>query len=316
MREKRNHSVRSSSLQSREPRKKYFLVYEGVETEPIYFDALSKYMDYSRISPLIDMVPIIRGISKEGWSNPQKLLNGFIADLHASMAGTITYNTLIDCIVNEACPDQVSPMTLCKSLKAIFKTSFEVKDLDSSVPVPEIESICKRIEDETELSRLVETIPKIIKEYAITFDPKYDRIGFVIDRDKHSFKVSEGNNQYEYVLSKCFENDFGFFLSNPCFEFWLLLHFQEIKNLDQEKLLDNPKLNSDGKLSKNGKTYTERELGKLLPGYKKNRFDIEALMTRIDIAIQQEKDYCEDPEKLENHIGSRIGILIQELREM
>lgn len=59
-----------------------------------------------------------------------------------------------------------------------------------------------------------------------------------------------------------------------------------------------------------------REKRNLLPGYKKNRFDIEALMTRIDIAIQQEKDYCEDPEKLENHIGSRVGILIQELREM
>lgn len=65
MREKRDHSVRTSVSQSIEPRKKYFLVYEGIETEPIYFDALKKCTEYSRISPLIDMIPIVKGITKK-----------------------------------------------------------------------------------------------------------------------------------------------------------------------------------------------------------------------------------------------------------
>lgn len=314
MREKRNHSVRSSVLQSREPRKKYFLVYEGIETEPIYFDALKTCTKYSRINPLIDMVPIIKGITKKGLSNPKRLIDGFLADLEASQAGSVTYNTLIDCIVENACPDQMSDKSLCNILKAICTSSLNIKDLDSAIPKGDINSICSKIEEESELVRLVETIPDIIKEYSSTFDSQYDCIGFIIDRDRDSFIAREGNNQYQYVLNKCIEKNFGFFITNPCFEYWLLLHFEEANDLDKELLLSNPKINANGEPSKNGKRYTERELKKLLPGYKKSCFKADLLMPKIDLAIQNEEAGCEDVQKLEYTVGSRIGILIQELR--
>ena len=35
---------------------------------------------------------------------------------------------------------------------------------------------------------------------------------------------------------------------------------------------------------------------------------------RIDTAIQNEKKYCEDEAELEPAVGSRIGVLIRELR--
>lgn len=314
MRERRDHSVRTTSLQPKEPRKKYFLVYEGVETEPIYFDALVKCKEYSRINPLIDMVPIIRGISKEGWSNPYKLMNGFLADLQANDEGTVTYNTLIDCIVDEACPGHVSPKVLCKSLKAILTGSIGVADLESPVPVDSIEDICDKIESETELTKLVDNIPKIIKEYAITYQAGLDKICFVIDRDKQSFVKNEHTDQYSYVLSKCRENNFGFYLTNPCFEYWLLLHFEETSLLDKTLLLENSKINALGVPSRNGKSFTERELSKLLPGFKKDSYDAESLMPKIDIAISQEESLCENPEELEYSLGSRVGLLIKELR--
>ncbi|MBQ0064667.1 MAG: RloB domain-containing protein [Firmicutes bacterium] len=314
MRERRNHSVRTAALQPKEPRKKYFLVYEGVETEPIYFEALVKCKEYSRINPLIDMVPIIRGVSKEGWSNPYKLMKGFLADLQACDEGTVTYNTLIDCIVDEARPGHVSKNSLYKSLKAIFTGSIGVTSLEDPVPVDRIKDICNKIESETELTKLVDTIPQIIKEYAITYQAGLDKICFVIDRDKHSFVKNERIDQYGYVLSKCKENNFGFYLTNPCFEYWLLLHFEETSLLDKIALLENQKINASGVPSRNGKTFTERELNKVLPGFKKDNYDAESLMPRIDIAIRQEESLCESPEELEYSLGSRVGLLIKELR--
>lgn len=314
MREKRDHSVRTPALKSAEPRRKYFLVYEGMETEPVYFDALQRCTEYSLINPMIDMVPILRGQSKEGWSNPYKLFNGFMADLAASSAGTVTYNTLIDCIIDEHCPDQVSPKALYKLLKAICTQVLGVQNLEQAVPKGEIETICSQIEAATDLTQLVDTIPGIISEYSITYVPGLDRICFVIDRDKHSFVKSETKDQYGYVMQKCRENGFGFFLSNPNFEYWLLLHFEEAMTLDQSELIENRKYNSRGEVSASGKNYTEIQLNKLLPGFKKSKYDAESLMPRVDLAIAQEKMVCEDEAELEHTVGSRVGILIQELR--
>lgn len=65
MREKRNHSVRILPIEPRESKRKFFLVYEGTETEPIYFEGLRRYSAFSKVSPLIEMVPIIRGQSEK-----------------------------------------------------------------------------------------------------------------------------------------------------------------------------------------------------------------------------------------------------------
>ena len=58
------------------------------------------------------------------------------------------------------------------------------------------------------------------------------------------------------VLKTCREKGFRFYVSNPCFEFWLLLHFDEVFDLDRDKLLENPQVTAK-------RRYTEHELRKL-----------------------------------------------------
>lgn len=96
-------------------------------------------------------------------------------------------------------------------------------------------------------------------------------------------------------------------MTNPCFEFWLLLHFDEVFCLDRDKLLENPQITSK-------RRYTEYELRKLLPGYTKSKYNVEALMSRVDKAVQNEKKFCEDIVKLEYEAGSNVGRLIEELK--
>lgn len=109
------------------------------------------------------------------------------------------------------------------------------------------------------------------------------------------------------MKNKCKEKGFGFYLTNPCFEFWLLLHFDDVKTLDEEKLLNNPKVSSR-------RRYTEQELRNRMKNYAKSSYDTTWFMNRIDIAVENEKDYCEDENMLEYSIGSRVGMLIEEMR--
>ena len=123
--------------------------------------------------------------------------------------------------------------------------------------VTDMEKTCTELlgilTEETEITHVVDDVSKIIKEQAITYAEGLDKICFIIDRDRESFVSHPGNDQYSYVLNKCKDNDFGFYLSNPCFEFWLLLHFDEVVNLDMEQLLENPKITSK-------RRYTEQQL--------------------------------------------------------
>ena len=97
------------------------------------------------------------------------------------------------------------------------------------------------------------------------------------------------------------------YITNPCFEFWLLLHFDEVFDLDQDKLLENPKITAN-------RRYVEQELRRIWPGYKKSSYRAEELVKNIDNAINNEKKFCENVEELENSVGSNIGKLIIDMR--
>ena len=267
------------------------------------------------ISPLIELIPLVRSFGETGWSNPKKILDRVIRDVEESKTGSITYETLInrimDCFIEEKLiiTSKKQADSISKTLKWICEEKLH-KLLTESVD--DIESKCKTIvellQQESELINVVGDIAKIIKNSGITYSEGFDKICLIVDRDRKSFVSNPGNNQYEYVLNKCKENNFGLYVTNPCFEFWLLLHFDEVHTIDKPQLLKNKKI------SKN-KCFVEQELKKLLDGYKKSSYKAEELVRKIDKAIANEKNFCEDLEGLENKIGSNIGVLIEELRK-
>ena len=55
-----------------------FLYMRGSETEVIYFDAVRSLRGDIGINPLIELIPLIRSFSEDGWSNPKKILDRVI----------------------------------------------------------------------------------------------------------------------------------------------------------------------------------------------------------------------------------------------
>lgn len=315
MREKRTFAQRSIVLESREAKKKYFLVYEGEATEQIYFEALIEHRDEIGINPLIELVPVVRSYSESGWSNPKKILDRVLLNLEEDEKQIISYETLLNWIMEYLYDTKILTTsrvmargiwnilsTVCQNQIGVLLKD-EVKDIQGS-----LELLLAALAEETETTHLVDGIPSIIKEQSFTYDAELDKICFIIDRDRKSFISSPENDQYGYVLNKCLENGFGFYLSNPCFEFWLLLHFDEVLELDKDKLLANEKTSSK-------RRFTEQELRRLLPGYSKSKYDSEELLKRIDKAVVNEKQFCENDIELEYSVGSKVGMLVEELRK-
>ena len=85
------------------------------------------------------------------------------------------------------------------------------------------------------------------------------------------------------------------------------MHFDEVHSLDKSLLLENQKYTKK-------RRFTEFELVKLLPGYKKKDVKFYLLKNRVDKAILNEKSFCEDIDLLKTQLGCNIGILMQELK--
>lgn len=314
MRESRTFAERTKVLKSDEAKKRYFLVFEGASTEKIYFEALEKARDDVELDPLVELVPIMRSYSEDGWSNPKKILDRIIANLDEEETGLLTYESLLNRIMDYLYDEKIlaASKVQAHALWRILEEGCEKvlgKCLSDNVDnlVEDCNKLTEYLNQESDVVNIVDDISDIIRSSNITYDNRFDKICLIVDRDKESFLAIPENNQYDYVLRTCQEKGFGFYVSNPCFEFWLLLHFDEVFELDRDKLLENPQVTAK-------RRYTEHELRKLLPGYSKGKYRVKKLMEKVKIAMKNEILFCEEPEMLKEKLGTNVGLLISEIQ--
>ena len=313
MREKRKFAERTRISKEDRTIKKYFLVFEGNRTEEIYFNAINELKDKIGINPLIEIISIERTYTEEGWSNPKKILEQLLKDLEEIENGKISYKTLVDKIIEIIMEDEKISSKILKEIsseKMIENIKNDIESLDNIVENVEedcefllnmiIKKLFLTIE---EIPNILETVLKNIENKQITYSEDIDKMCLIVDRDKKSFK----EEQYNYVKEECKKKNFKLYVTNPCFEFWLLLHFDEVHLINKEELLENKRASSKVR-------FVESELKKYFP-YNKNKYNAELLIEKIDLAIENEKKFCENIEELKDKIGSNIGLLIKELKE-
>lgn len=309
MREKgRIFAKRSSTLESDLPKIKYFFVYEGEKTENIYFEAINNARKRLKINPLIEIIPILRSFNEKGWSNPEKFVQRLQKNLNETQTNKISYETILNGILDYLKDDNLAVNNtyeiIYDSLENAIKKDGKI--LQDTISFKEINSISEILYKELQkftLAEITENLEGIIDRLRITYDKDYDKICIIADRDKNSFT----ERQFDKVLKICNDKNFKFHLTNPCFEFWLLLHYDDVVKLDKEKIKENLKVSSK-------KTYVEFELRKRLKGYNKSKYNVEEIILNVDKAIKNETQFCEDIKMLKYDIGSNIGLLIQELK--
>ena len=301
-----------SQAEKREPRRKFFLAFEGENAEVQYFSGLIENKDFIGIDTLIEIVPLLRSYNEKSWSNPKKFLRALIDYFEEDSSESITINAalnkVIDLLIDEKMLDSVNPFAveaLHESVKAYFVgNGFSLYD------TLDINDACVRIAaylGTNSIATSLTVIEQYIKSQQVVFAPGFDRVCLIADRDKQSFKP----DQFDFVQGTCEEKGYSFYITNPCFELWLLMHFDEILDYDRELMFKNPKSTPKSK-----KRFLEQKLSIHMRGYNKEgvlRFDV--LKSRIDHAIRNEKHFCENICDLKTNLGCNIGKLIEEMKK-
>jgi RloB-like protein len=144
-----------------------------------------------------------------------------------------------------------------------------------------------------------ENLQNIKEEYDLG---KNDELWMIIDRDRNGANIEKYSNKCKA------ESNFYLALSNPCFEFWLLLHLKDLSEFTEEEqvlILENRKVGSK-------KTYLKRLLSTILTdGYNESNLKAERFLPHIEKAISRAKAINIETDDYPKLLGTDIYKLIE-----
>ncbi|WP_294282908.1 RloB family protein [uncultured Chryseobacterium sp.] len=146
---------------------------------------------------------------------------------------------------------------------------------------------------------------KLKKEAKDEFNfKKEDELWMIIDTDRWKNIPS--------IIKACNELQNMFVaVSNPCFEFWLLLHVKDIEEYGTEELeliLKNKKISKK-------RNYVDTKIVEILGSYNKTNLNPNDFIPHIDQATSRAKILDKLQEEYPTKLGSHIYKLIEKLRK-
>lgn len=178
-----------------------------------------------------------------------------------------------------------------------------VEQLDNHIPHPmHLVAACKYTIDHIDKPGLFGVEELRLKAY----DSEIDEIWLIFDRDPETLFKS----QYYKIRKICKIYNLNIGMTNPNFEFWLLLHLPNIHKYNNDDLLKNKKD------ILTGKRYLERVLDSRLPsGYSKGNIRFDQFKVGIDLALMQSEKFETDENKILDSLGTTLGKLILRMKE-
>jgi hypothetical protein len=139
-----------------------------------------------------------------------------------------------------------------------------------------------------------------------TYFPELDVVCILVDRDSQSFLLT----QYIEAESLCRKNNFRLYVTNPCFELWLLFHYSDLLNYSLEEILENKKT------GKRTKTELLLRDDYLQGSFSKTRIQfVRNYVDHVSTAIENSKKYAVTLDRLKSNIGTNIGLLLEEMMD-
>lgn len=166
-----------------------------------------------------------------------------------------------------------------------------------------------KLSNASEPKHVLDNLQAFVDKY--DFNKEHDSLWLVCDREKVIHRKT-GKKGLLTIIPLCKEKGYSIALTNPLFEFWLLLHLVDITTYDHDTLFDNKKLSSD-------KRYIDNELSNILEGgysKKKDQFNRNIVsLENVKRAINQEKIFENDLTKIMDTLGGNVSSLINEIVE-
>lgn len=257
-----------------------FLSVEGEVTERRYFEFVRESRETLGIKSVVEIHVLRRGDSS---SSPEKV----VELLENYLEGRNNNDFLAE----------VDKLELKHYDKEFIHKYLEAPDTIDVKEKRQFEGFLK--EEQLDLTYLL-----FLNKFKGSDNGENDVFGIVIDRDA-------GNHSPENmarIFDECDEKGYRCFLTNPRFEFWLLLHVADVKSEypdELEKMLDF-----------NDETVDKHLLEKTGGGKKIQRKTFDTyFLPNIDTAIERANGLCTSRNELLDQLGSTLGELFELLRE-
>ncbi len=274
-------------------RKKYFIVSEGSTTEPKYFEKLNELL----IKENVTVVNVLRDYANQGHSNPThviKLLQTFIDNSANEVTVSELKNKLLNW--NHENPGEIDLVNTFTKLNKMYK------DDNYRIPYKDLDFIFMQLFKNEAYEDMAKNFEKYFEAQDVTYSSDVDSLNMVVDRDKDSFT----EKQYDKVVEFCKKNNVNLYISNPSFELWLYMHFDEFDFENKEDLIINRKMNNSGR------RYIEKRLHDVC-GYRKKSLNFKEFEPGIKNAIRREKKLAEDITKIKNELGTNVVLLVNKM---
>ena len=144
--------------------------------------------------------------------------------------------------------------------------------------------------------------------FCIWYQGKDDLFGIVIDRDCGSHSIE----QMKQVVKKSREKKYLCYITNPCMEFWQLLHVSDVASEYSELLGDilRNKLDEKDNSFVSNLLYEKTGQRKAIQVKTFEKF----YLPNVDLAIERAKGFASEDRLLEE-LGSNLWELIELLRQ-
>lgn len=179
------------------------------------------------------------------------------------------------------------------------------EDLASTYFVPNIHvEVLNRLNSGSDPQTVLLALDKFCVHYRLRSD--YDELWLVIDVDQwHKKHLSD-------VGSLCAQKHYGYAVSNPCFEIWLLLHVKSLNEYQVETLQEFRENKRPD--PKHPRTRLELELVNLMGSYNKGNPDTAKFISNVQIAINRARALDKNPEhRWPNDLGTRVYLIAEKI---
>ncbi|WP_077369581.1 RloB family protein [Anaerosalibacter sp. Marseille-P3206] len=280
LRTRTRYNKRSYESESKDPNKVFIIAVEGNETEAQYFCGLENNSKYLGIPSTVRIEVLDRYDTKSAPKYVVELLEEYIREGYTT--------TFIDKF-----KDTIENAGLGDTAENLIRKYFE--DKISSETRKEMERLIYEADRDRIYYQYLETWNIDKKEFCVVFD-----------RDKQSTKPWD----FSQVVKDSIEKGYRVVITNPCFEFWLLLHVCDVqKEYSLDEIIQNRSVSRD-------KNFVDSKLSEILGGYNKSNIKFEEIfMNKIDIAIKREKEYATYWKDIINNVGSNVGSFIEDIRK-
>ena len=265
---------------SLEPKRVVFLSTEGTKTEVQYFNFIEKYREQLGVDAIVHIEVLRRYDANSDPENVLELLEEYIRFRENKM-----FEKIIDSL----------------SIK-----NYSIDFIKSYLENPS--SLSRKDCNKFEAVLKEEHLDLLYLDFLSKYHGEDDAFGIVIDRDCGSHSIEQMNR----VLGKCMKKNYLCYITNPCMEFWQLLHVSDVATEYAESLEDILRNELDKKKNSfvSNLLYVKTGQRKAIQAKTFEQF----YLPNIDLAVERAKGFAPSDQLLEK-LGSNLWELIELLRK-